>query len=114
MYDAVIVGGGAAGLSAALVLGRARRKVLVIDAGEPRNAPAEHSHSFFTRDGATPGELLRIGREQAAGYGIEIRAGRVAEVAREDGGFGVAVEGGGREPARRVLIAAGVVDELPK
>lgn len=114
MYDAIIVGGGAAGLSAALMLGRARRKVLVIDAGEPRNAPAEHSHSFFTRDGAPPGELLRIGREQAAGYGAEIRAGRVVEVAREEGGFAVALEDGGRESARRVVIAAGVVDELPE
>ena len=113
MYDAIVVGGGAAGLSAALVLGRARRRVLVIDAGEPRNAPAAESHSFFTRDGAPPLELLRVGREQAAGYGVEIRAGRVADAEVSEGGFVVRTEDGGRESARRLLIATGVVDELP-
>lgn len=114
MYDAIIVGGGVAGLAGALVLGRARRRVLVIDAGEPRNAPAEHAHSFFTRDGTPPGELLRIGREQAEGYGAKIRAGRVAEVTRDGEAFGISLEDGGHATARRVLIAAGVVDELPE
>lgn len=72
LYDAVIVGAGAAGLSAALVLGRSRRRVLVLDGGEPRNAPAEASHGFFTRDGIHPGEMLGIGREQLEPYpGLE-------------------------------------------
>ncbi len=68
-YDAVVVGAGAAGLSAALILGRSRRRVLVLDGGEPRNAPAAGVHGFFTRDGASPGELLEIGREQLTPYG---------------------------------------------
>jgi len=114
MYDAVIVGGGPAGLSAALLLGRSRRRVLVIDAGEPRNAPAAEAHSFFTRDGTPPGELLRIGREQAEGYGVEVRAGRVADVSRADGGFEVEMEDGGRVAGRRLVLASGVVDELPE
>jgi len=113
-YDAVIVGGGPAGLSAALLLGRSRRKVLVIDAGEPRNAPAEHAHSFFTRDGTPPRELLRIGREQAAGYGVELREGRVIDISRRDGGFEVEMEDGGRAAGRRLVLASGVVDELPE
>ena len=114
MYDAMIAGGGAAGLSAALVLGRARRKTLVIDAGEPRNAPSPEAHSFFTRDGTPPGELLRIGREQAAAYGVEIREGRVASVGGQIGAFEVETEDGGRVSARRVLLATGVADVLPE
>ncbi|HEU4457271.1 MAG TPA: NAD(P)/FAD-dependent oxidoreductase [Longimicrobium sp.] len=114
MYDAVIVGGGTAGLSAALLLGRSRRKVLVVDAGEPRNAPAAESHSFFTRDGTPPRELLRIGREQAKGYGVEVRAGRVTDVSRGDAGFEVEMEGGGRAAGRRLVLASGVVDDLPE
>lgn len=70
IYDCVIVGGGSAGLSAALTLGRARRPVLVCDRGNPRNAPAHESHSFFTRDGANPLKLLRIGRAQLKPLGL--------------------------------------------
>ncbi len=114
MYDAVIVGGGAAGLSAALLLGRSRRKVLVIDAGEPRNAPASESHSFFTRDGTPPRELRRIGRQQAGVYDVEIREGRVTDISRADGGFQVEMEDGGRAAGRRLVLASGVVDELPE
>ncbi len=114
MYDALIVGGGAAGLSAALLLGRSRRKVLVIDAGEPRNGPAAESHSFFTRDGTPPRELLRIGREQAGPYDVEIREGRVTHVSRTGDGFQVELEVGGRAAGRRLVLASGVVDELPE
>lgn len=114
MYDVIVVGGGAAGLSAALILGRARRRALVIDAGEPRNAPSHESHSFFTRDGAPPRELVRIGREQAAAYGVEVREGRATDASRlEDGSFEVTLEDGERVCARRLLLATGVVDELP-
>ena len=77
MYDVVIIGGGAAGLSAAQMLGRARRSVLVIDAGEPRNAPAEAVHGFLSRDGIKPAELLRVGRAEMESYGGRLLDGRV-------------------------------------
>src|SRR6185436_14789468 len=81
-YDVVVVGGGSAGLSAALVLARARRRVAVVDAGEPRNAPAQHMHGFLSRDGFPPAELLRLAREEVTGYGADIVAGRVSDVHR--------------------------------
>ncbi|MFF6930722.1 NAD(P)/FAD-dependent oxidoreductase [Streptomyces californicus] len=116
-YDVVIVGGGAAGLSGALALARARRSVLVIDAGEPRNAPASHVHNYLGRESTPPGELLAIGRSEAAGYGAEIVAGRVASAERlpgaEDAGFRVVTEDGRRVEARRLLVTTGLVDELP-
>ncbi|MFE7048561.1 NAD(P)/FAD-dependent oxidoreductase [Streptomyces californicus] len=116
-YDVVIVGGGAAGLSGALALARARRSVLVIDAGEPRNAPASHVHNYLGRESTPPGELLAIGRNEAAGYGAEIVAGRVASAERlpgaEDAGFRVVTEDGRRVEARRLLVTTGLVDELP-
>jgi thioredoxin reductase len=71
-YEVAIVGGGAAGLSAALVLARSRRRVVVLDAGKPRNAPATHMHNFLSRDGMPPGELLAVGRAEVLGYGAEI------------------------------------------
>ena len=71
-YDVVVVGGGAAGLSAALVLGRARRRVAVIDAGAPRNAPAAHMQGFLSRDGMSPADFLAAGRAEVAGYGVEL------------------------------------------
>ncbi|ALU96422.1 thioredoxin reductase [Streptomyces globisporus C-1027] len=118
-YDVVIVGGGAAGLSGALALGRARRSVLVIDAGEPRNAPASHVHNYLGRESTPPGELLAIGRGEAAGYGAEIVEGRVASAERlpesEEGeqGFRVVTEDGRSVEARRLLVTTGLVDELP-
>src|SRR3954453_18924465 len=72
LYDVMIVGGGPAGLSAALVLGRCRRRVLVFDAGQPRNAAARAMHGYLSRDGIPPRELLRLGRAEVAGYGVEI------------------------------------------
>lgn len=81
-YAVVVVGGGAAGLSAALVLGRARQRTLVVDAGEPRNAPAAHMQGFLTRDGMPPAEFLAIGREEIARYGVELVRDRVVEVER--------------------------------
>lgn len=112
-YDAAVVGAGAAGLSAALVLGRSGRKVLVLDGGEPRNAPAEASNGFFTRDGVHPGELLRIGREQLGAYpGVEYRAGRAEQASGADGAFEIALEGGEVVLVRKLVLATGVVDEL--
>ena len=113
-YDVVIVGAGSAGLSAALVLGRSRRRVLVLDGGEPRNAPSAGAHGFFTRDGVSPGELLEIGRGQLVPYdGVEHRAIRAAQVSGSDGSFGVRLEDGEDVLAGKILLATGVVDELP-
>jgi thioredoxin reductase len=109
-YDVVVIGGGAAGLSAALVLGRARRSVAVVDAGEPRNAPAEHMHGFFSRDGMPPSELLRAGRSELAGYGVALVDDRVVEVAH---GFTVRLASGRSLTARRLLFATGAIDDLP-
>jgi thioredoxin reductase len=77
-YDVAIVGGGAAGLSAALVLARARRRVVVLDAGNPRNALAAHMHNFLSRDGMPPAELLAVGQAEVLGYGAEIVSATVA------------------------------------
>ncbi len=112
-YDVVVVGGGAAGLSGALMLGRSRRSVLVIDAGEPRNAPAAAVHGFLSRDGIRPAELLEKGRAEIRGYGAQIQTGRVVSVKRVEGGFTVALDDVGSVNARRLLVATGLVDELP-
>lgn len=113
-HDVVIVGGGAAGLSAALVLSRARRGVLVIDAGAPRNAPAAHMQGFLSRDGMPPEDLLAAGRAEVHAYGGEILHGAVASVARSaDLSFVVRLKTGDEVAARRLLIATGLTDELP-
>src|SRR5688500_17409833 len=109
-FDVVVVGGGAAGLSAALVLGRARRRVAVVDAGSPRNAPAAHMQGFLSRDGMAPADLLAAGRSEAAGYGVEVIEDQVAEI---EPGFAVRLGGGRVLNARRVLIATGLGDALP-
>lgn len=113
VYDVVIIGGGAAGLSAAVVLGRARRSVLVIDDGKPRNAPAAGVHSFLTRDGLSPGDLVRLGQEEARSYGVTIVSGRAADTRRSPRGFAVCLENGTTASGRRLLVATGLVDELP-
>jgi thioredoxin reductase len=112
-YDVVVVGGGAAGLSGALTLGRARRSVLVVDAGEPRNAPASGVHGFLTRDGVAPSALLEAGREEVRRYGADLLDGRVASAERVEDGFIVTLDDGGSVGARRLLVATGLVDELP-
>jgi thioredoxin reductase len=110
VYDVVVVGGSAAGLSAALVLGRARRRVAVVDAGAPRNAPAAHMHGFLSRDGLPPAELLAAGRAEIAGYGVELVPDRVVGI---EPGFVVRLAGGRVLHARRILLTTGVRDELP-
>ncbi|WP_457963812.1 NAD(P)/FAD-dependent oxidoreductase [Arthrobacter sp. D1-29] len=113
-YDVVIVGGGAAGLSAALVLARARRKILVADSGGPRNGPAPHMHGFLSRDGMPPAELLAVGRAEVKSYGGELLEGEVTElVTAGSSGFWVLMAGGRRISARRILVATGLRDELP-
>jgi thioredoxin reductase len=112
--DVIVVGGGLAGLAAALTLVRARRSVLVVDAGRPRNAPAAHAHGYLTRDGAPPLDLLAAGRAEVAGYGGQIITGTVTSLARlPGGGFQVTLAGGTTHRARRVLVATGLVDEYP-
>lgn len=112
--DVCVIGGSAAGLAAALQLSRQRRSVLVVDAGEPRNAPAEHLHGYLGSDGAAPSELVRRGREDVRSYGGEILSGTAERVIRiADGGFRVELRGGRAVLARRVVAATGLVDELP-
>lgn len=112
-YDALVVGGGAAGLNGALMLARSLRSVVVIDAGSPRNAPAEGVHGLLGRDGMPPSELLERGRTEVRSYGGQVVFGEVAGVARSDGGFEIALADGRRTRARRLLVAIGLVDELP-
>ncbi|GLZ75406.1 oxidoreductase [Actinorhabdospora filicis] len=113
MNDVLVIGGGAAGLSAAMMLGRVRRSVTVIDSGEPRNAPAEGVHGLLALDGTPPGEILARGREQARGYGAAFAEGVVVDVARDGDGFTATLADGTRLRARRVLVATGLVDVLP-
>jgi thioredoxin reductase len=110
-YDVAVVGGGAAGLSAALVLGRARRRVVVVDAGSPRNAPAEHMQGFLSRDGMSPADFRVAARAEVSGYGVELLDGQVEAI---EPGFVVRLAGGQVLAARRVLMATGVDDELPE
>jgi thioredoxin reductase len=113
-YDVIVIGGGAAGLSAALVLTRALRRVLVVDSGEPRNAPAAHMQGFLSRDGMPPRDLVAAGQEEVQHYGGELVEGRVADVHRLDGRrFEVRLASGAAPTARRVLIATGLRDEVP-
>lgn len=109
-YDVVVVGGGAAGLSAAFVLGRARRRVAVVDAGTPRNAPAAQMHGFLSRDGMPPADLLEAARAEVRSYGVELVDDRVVEVT---GGFTLRLADSRAVTARRLLLATGAVDELP-
>jgi thioredoxin reductase len=113
-YDVVIVGAGPAGLSAALVLGRCCRRVLLCDAGRPRNAASGAVHGFVTRDGIEPSELRSIGRSQLARYqNVIVRDVEVLDAVREAGGFEVALADGSRVATRKLLLAAGLVDVLP-
>ena len=112
-YDAVIVGGGVAGLSAALVLGRARRRVAVIDDGSPRNAPAHAAFGFTTRDGVRPGDLVDLARQDLDPYGVTFIDGR-AEAAQDDGtDWIVRTADGASVRGRHVVVATGLRDELP-
>src|SRR6185295_19738661 len=101
-FDVVIVGAGPAGLSAALLLGRARRRVLVCDAGSPRNAPSHGLHCYLTRDGIDPGEFLRVGREQLRPYEtVELRNAEVVDARRLESSFEVTLSNGKRLTSRK-------------
>ncbi|OLU26230.1 thioredoxin reductase [Pseudomonas sp. PA15(2017)] len=113
-YDAIIVGGSYAGLSAGLQLARARRRVLVIDAGVRRNRFASHSHGFLGQDGRAPDDIAADGRAELMDYpSVTWQVGEAAEVKREDDGFVVRLRGGQAHAARRLILAGGVRDELP-
>ena len=119
-HDVIVVGGGAAGLSAALVLGRARRRVVVIDAGTPRNAPAAHMQGYLSRDGLPPAELVALGRAEVARYGVELVDDTVTSVVTavtgDDAGgsrFTVTLAGGSTLVGRQVLVTTGLLDDLP-
>jgi len=115
-FDVLIVGGGPAGLSAALALGLARKRVLLCDAGPPRNAAAVQLHNFVTRDGVAPADFRRIGREQLAAYPtIEVRETRVQAITGSRGAFSVELDGERASEhieAKRIVIATGMIDEM--
>lgn len=116
-WDVIIVGGGSAGLSAALMLGRSRRRVLVVDEGRPRNRFAGHMHGVLGRDHTSPLDLLAAGRGELGRYeGVEIRTGAVTEVTAAAGreGFEVVLDDGSRHVAQRMLVATGLRDDLPQ
>lgn len=119
-YDVAVIGGGAAGLSAALVLARARRRVAVVDAGHPRNAPAAHMHGFLGSDGLPPSTLLATGRAEVTGYGGELIPGTVVGITPSPvsgpdtrPSFALALQDGSSLTARRVLVTTGLRDEIP-
>ena len=116
VIDVIIVGAGPAGLSAALILGRCRRSVIVFDTGVPRNAPSQALHGYLTRDGIPPRELLRIGRAELAQYNtVAIRDAEVVSAeCQRDARFGVTLASGERITSRKLLLATGVVDNLPE
>ncbi|WP_328391232.1 NAD(P)/FAD-dependent oxidoreductase [Nocardia sp. NBC_00416] len=113
-YDVVVAGGGAAGLNGALMLVRARRTVAVIDAGQPRNAPADGVHGLLARDGMPPTELLERGRTEVRGYGGHVVTGEIVAATRDENGFTVTLADGRTVHARRLLAATGLTDELPE
>ena len=111
--DVAVIGGGAAGLSAAVVLARSLRSVVVLDAGQPRNAPAPHAHNVLGQEGVPPLDLLAAGRREAEGYGATIREARATSARRHGDRFAVDLSDGSTLTARRLLLATGLVDELP-
>ncbi|GHO48805.1 NAD(P)/FAD-dependent oxidoreductase [Ktedonospora formicarum] len=114
MYDAIIVGAGPTGLSAALWLGRCRRRVLVCDTERPRNSASQALHGFLTRDGIAPAEFLRLGREQLAPYTtVELRTIAVTDAERVEEHFRVTLADHTQVETRKLLLATGVIDELP-
>jgi thioredoxin reductase/SAM-dependent methyltransferase len=113
-YDVVVLGGGAAGLNGAMMLARSRRSVAVIDAGAPRNAPAQGVHGLLGHDGLPPAELLERGRSEVRRYGGHVVSGEVTGAARVEGGFTITLADGRSTRGRRLLVTTGLVDVLPE
>jgi thioredoxin reductase len=115
LFDVIIVGAGPAGLNGALVLGRCRRRVLLCDAGHPRNAASHGLHNYLTRDGIDPADFLRLGREELKAYNtVTLLQLEATDARRLEQGFEVTLSNGERVVARKLLIATGVVDEIPQ
>lgn len=113
-YDAVVVGGNFAGLSAAMQLARARRRILLVDAGEPRNRFAQAAHGFLGQDGVPPAQIMREGLRQLSAYPtVDFHAGRCVAAGGELDGFALALDDGASVEARRLVLACGVADTLP-
>ena len=112
-YDVIVIGGGPAGLSGAVALARALRSILVVDAGEPRNAPASGIHNYLTRDGMTPAEFAAAGRAEVRRFGGELIDDRVVSARKEGDVFEVTLAGGAVRRARRLLVTTGLSDMLP-
>ncbi|MCJ0903486.1 NAD(P)/FAD-dependent oxidoreductase [Rhodococcus sp. ARC_M6] len=113
-YDVAVIGGGAAGLNAALILGQTRRAVVVFDNGTPRNAAAAHMNGFLSRDGMNPAELLTVGRGEVRKFGGEFHDGTVVSVTRDGARFSIELADGARISVRKVLVATGLTDRLPE
>lgn len=114
-FEAIVIGGNFAGLSAAMQLARARRRVLLVDAGAPRNRFSEASHGFLGQDGQTPAAIMQEGKQQLSLYPtITIRQGKVVRARRDGDAFIVGTEDGGEERAARIVLATGVSDTLPE
>jgi thioredoxin reductase len=112
-HDVVIIGAGAAGLSGGLVLARAQARVLLVDAGAPRNAPATEMHGFVSRDGIAPTDFLAIARHEVTGYGGTILADTISTISGSAGSFTLSLGSGAVVAAKAILVATGLTDELP-
>jgi thioredoxin reductase len=113
--DAIVIGGGPAGLQAALTLGRMRYRTVLVDSGSYRNGTVAHAHNLLTNDGRSPAELRAIGRRELAAYDtVAVRDATVSTVERDDAGFAVTLDDGGELHARRVVLATGMRDDLPE
>lgn len=113
-YDAIVIGGGPAGLAAGVMLGRCRRRAVVLDAGQPRNAASHGVHGYLTRDGIPPAELLRLGRAELARYDVQLREVEAVDALPVKEGFEVVLADASRLAARKLLLATGVRDRLPE
>ncbi|MGE5400673.1 MAG: NAD(P)/FAD-dependent oxidoreductase [Ignavibacteriales bacterium] len=114
MYDVVIVGGGPAGLNAALILGRSRRNVLICDSGKPRNVKAKHMHGYLTRDGIRPLEFLRLGSEEIKKYGIRKEQMEIVSAIKNQDQFELTNAAGEKFYSRKILLATGITDNIPE